>query len=127
VSLDQSFPQPAARAQSGFDTCHPAVIALVIIAKKVQQPVQRQNPKLRLDRVARLPGLPAGDAGRNYDIAEVAGILGGKRKDVRYTEFAPVTVIQRPDAGVRDDGDSDGSAGTSRRHGRQPFTQAGRA
>jgi hypothetical protein len=50
----------------------------VIIAKKVQQAVQRQNPKLCLDRMARLAGLPAGKARRNYDIAEVAGGLGGE-------------------------------------------------
>ena len=89
--------------------------------------MQRQNPQLGLERVARLSGLPARDAGGNHDIAEVAGILAGERQDVRCTEFAPVTVIQRANAGVGDDGDSDCSASTGGCHRRQPCTQSRRA
>jgi hypothetical protein len=59
MSLDQTFPQAAPHAKSGLDARHPAGVQLVIIAKKVQQSVQRQHSKLCLQGMARVACLPA--------------------------------------------------------------------
>ena len=58
--LDQTFAQATLPTQTTFDPGHPAVISLVIIAKKVQQAVQSQDPQLDLNRMAGQPGLAAG-------------------------------------------------------------------
>jgi hypothetical protein len=100
MSLDQTFPQAAPHAKPGFDACHPAGVALVIIAKKMQQSVERQDSELRLQRVSGSTRLPARDTRGNHDIPEVARTVSRKRQHVRCTEFAPVTVIQRPDPGI---------------------------
>jgi hypothetical protein len=55
----------------------------VIIAKKVQQAVQSQNPQLDLDRMACLPGLAARNPARNDDFAQKTGLIGCEREHVR--------------------------------------------
>ena len=69
-SLDQTFAQPALAPEPALEACHPPVIPLVIIAKQVQQAVQREDPQLNLERVARVARLAPGNAGRNDDVAK---------------------------------------------------------
>ena len=76
--LDQAFAQATLPAQTTFDPGHPAVIPLVIIAKKVQQPVQREHPELDLNRMAGLPSLAARNSAGNHDFAEKTGLLSRK-------------------------------------------------
>jgi len=71
VSFDQSLAQPAAAAQPGFQAGHAAPVALVIIAKKVQQPVQGQHPKLVLEGMTGLFRLTARHTRRNHHVAEI--------------------------------------------------------
>jgi hypothetical protein len=73
--LDQAFAQATLPAQTTFDPGHPAVIPLVIIAKKVQQSVQREHPQLDLNRMAGLPSLTPRNSAGNHDFAEKAGLL----------------------------------------------------
>lgn len=42
--LDQTFAQATLPTQTTFDPGHPAVIPLVIIAKKMQQAMKSQDP-----------------------------------------------------------------------------------
>ena len=63
MSLDQSLGQPATPAEPRLDAGHAAPVALVIIAKKVQEPVQGQHPQLVLEGMAGLLRLTAGHAG----------------------------------------------------------------
>jgi hypothetical protein len=51
----------------------------VIIAKKVQQAVERQHPQLDLNRVAGLPGLTPRNPARNHDFAQKPGLFGRER------------------------------------------------
>jgi len=81
--LDQTFAQATLPTQTTLDPGHPAVISLVIIAKKVQQAVQSQNPQLDLDRMACLPGLAARNPARNDDFAQKTGLIGCEREHVR--------------------------------------------
>ena len=74
--LDQTFAQATLPTQTTFDPGHPAVISLVIIAKKVQQAVQSQDPQLDLNRMAGQPGLAARNPARNHDFAQKTGLLG---------------------------------------------------
>ena len=76
--LDKAFAQATLPAQTTFDPGHPAVIPLVIIAKKVQQPVQRKDPQLDLNRMAGLPSLAARNSAGNHDFAEKTGLLSRK-------------------------------------------------
>jgi hypothetical protein len=81
--FNQPLDEPALAAQPPFQASHPAVIVLVIIAKKVQQTMQRQHPQLNCQGVAGLPGLTARNSRSYHDIANVAGLAGGKREHVR--------------------------------------------
>jgi hypothetical protein len=42
--FNQPLDEPALTAQAPFQASHPAIIVLVIIAKKVQQAMQGQDP-----------------------------------------------------------------------------------
>ena len=44
--FNQPLDEPALAAQAPFHASHPAIIVLVIIAKKVQQAMQGQDPEL---------------------------------------------------------------------------------
>jgi len=76
--FDQAFAQATLPAQTTLDPGHPAAIPLVIIAKKVQQAMQSQHPKLNLNRVAGVPGLAARNSAGNHDFAEKTGLLSRK-------------------------------------------------
>ena len=80
--LDQPFAQAALAAQPALEPCHPAVVVLVIIAKQMQQSMQREHPQFGLQAVAGLPGLPAAQRRGDHDVAEIARLVGGKRQDV---------------------------------------------
>ena len=66
---DQTFLQPALTAQPFLEPSHAAVVVLVVVAEKVQQPVQGEHAQFGQLRVARIAGLAAGDAARDHDIA----------------------------------------------------------
>ena len=76
--LDQAFAQATLPAQTTFDPGHPAVIPLVIIAKKVQQPVQREDSELDLKRMAGLLSLTPRNSAGDHDFAEKTGLLSRK-------------------------------------------------
>src|SRR5262249_51173577 len=76
--LDQTFAQATLSAQTTFDPGHPAVISLVIIAKKVQESVQSQHPQLDLNCVAGLARLAQRNPPRYDDFAQKTGLLGGE-------------------------------------------------
>jgi hypothetical protein len=76
--LDQTFAQATLPAQTTFDPGHPAVISLVIIAKKVQQAVKGKYPQLDLEGVPGLPRLPPRNSAGNHDFAESTGLVGGE-------------------------------------------------
>jgi hypothetical protein len=46
MPLDQTLMETAARAQARLDPRHAAGVALVIVAKQMQQPVKGQHAKL---------------------------------------------------------------------------------
>ena len=69
-SLDQSFAQPALTPQPALGALHPSAVALVVVAKQVQQAMQREHFQLGLFAVARFARLTPGDAARNHDISE---------------------------------------------------------
>ena len=69
TALDQALAKACLAAQPAFDTSHAAVIALVIIAKKVQKTMQCQHAELRLERVPGIASLAACHAVGDHDIA----------------------------------------------------------
>jgi hypothetical protein len=78
TSLDQPFTQAGLAAQPAFEPSHPAVIALVIIAKKVQKTMQSQDADLGSEGVPRLAGLSARHTRRNHHIAQIPRFFGRK-------------------------------------------------
>src|SRR5688572_31553632 len=76
AALDQAFAQSAPAAQPPLEPPHPAIILFVIIAKKVQQAMQRQDPEFGAERVAGGSRLPPRNSQRNHHIAELAGLPG---------------------------------------------------
>jgi hypothetical protein len=101
--FNQPLDESALAAQSPLQASHPAIIVLVIIAKKVQQAMQGQHPQLDRQRMAGLTGLTGRNSRSYHDIAEFAGLPGAERQHVRYPVFTAVTVIQRADTGVWND------------------------
>ena len=100
--LDQTFAQATLPAQTTLDPGHPAVIPLVIIAKKVQQAVQGQHPQLDLDRVARLPGLTPRNSAGDHDFAEKTGLLSRERQHIGWGILSAVSGVELAHARVRD-------------------------
>jgi hypothetical protein len=98
--LDQTFAQATLPAQTTLHPGHPAVISLVIIAKKVQQAVERKYPQLHLDRVAGLKGLTPRNSAGNHDFAQKAGLVGGEREHVRRGILRTVPGVELADARV---------------------------
>ena len=93
-ALDQAFHEAPAAAEAAFEASHAAVIALVIIAEQVQQPVKRQDPQLSRKGMARLARLAPGGSCGNHDIAEVTPLVGRKRQDIRWFVFPSVSAVQ---------------------------------
>ena len=98
--LDQAFAQATLSTQTTLDPGHPAVISLVIIAKKMQQTVQRQHPQLNLKRMAGLPGLTPRHPARNHDFAQKTGLSGRERQHVCWGILVPVSGVELPDTRV---------------------------
>jgi len=69
-SLDQAGPQTRARAQPRLDRRHLPVILFVVVPDQMQQPVQRQHPKLGAKRVAGRRRLPRSNTNRDSDVPE---------------------------------------------------------
>ena len=116
MSLDQAFPQPGPNAKPRLDAGHPAGVVLVIIAKKVQQPVQCKHAQFRLKPMSRVARLSARHTQRNHDISNVTGIVVRERKHVRHTVFAPVTPVERTNSRIGDQHHGHGSARAGRSH-----------
>jgi hypothetical protein len=76
--LDQTFAQATLPAQTTLNPGHPAVISLVIIAKKVQQAVQCQHAQLDLNRVSRPSRLTPCNSAGNHDFAEKPRFVRGE-------------------------------------------------
>lgn len=68
-SANQRHGKPKSSAQLIFQCGHFAAIALVIMAPKVQQPMQHQNAKFLIERVPELPRLPGRSVNRNSQVA----------------------------------------------------------
>jgi hypothetical protein len=98
--LDQTFAQATLPAQSTLNPGHPAVISLVIIAKKVQQAVERKYSQLDLDRVPGLHSLAPRNPARNHDFAEKAGLVCREREHVRRGVLRPVPGVELANARV---------------------------
>ena len=90
----------------------------MIIAKKVQQPVQGKHPKLGAKTMPGRSRLAPCNVQRNHDIAELAGLIGGKRQDVGGNVFVTIATIQLPHAMVRSYRNRDS---TPRAGGRNPL------
>jgi hypothetical protein len=91
--LDQTFAQATLPAQATFDPGHPAVISLVIIAKKVQETVKPEYPQFDLDRVPGLAGLSPCNSARNHDFPEKTGLVRAKREHIRGGILATVSGV----------------------------------
>ena len=76
--FNQPLDEPALAAQSPLQASHPAIIVLVIIAKKMQQAMQRQHPQLDSERVPGLTGLAGRNSRSYHDIAQLARLPGRK-------------------------------------------------
>jgi hypothetical protein len=70
AAFHQSFPQAALTAQPAFQTQHPSVVGLVIVAQQVQQTVQSKDSHLDALRVSSSSRLPARYAPRYYDVTQ---------------------------------------------------------
>ena len=112
--LDQTFAQATLPPQATLDPGHPAVISLVIIAKKMQQTVQRQHPQLDLNRVAGQPGLTPRNTARNHDFAQKTGLSGRERQHVCWGILVPVSGVELPDTRVGYQCNDDRTPGGSR-------------
>ena len=126
MSLDQACPQPAPNAEPRLDAGHPACVVLVIIAKKVQQPVQCEHAQFRLQPMTRVARLTPRHAQRNHDISDVTGIVVRERKHVRCTVFASVAPVERTNSRIGDEHHGHGSARAGGSHRREPLGQSGR-
>ena len=71
-SFDQTVLHPRLPQQALLERSHPSMIAFMIVAEKVEEAVQREDPKLGREAMAEVAGLAPGYAGGDHDIAEVA-------------------------------------------------------
>ena len=123
-TLDEAFPQPSGAPQTMLESSHLAGIALVIIAKKVQQSVEGQHANLGAKAVPRGRCLALRDALRNDDVAEEARLICWKRKDIGDRIRPPIDAVQVANAIVGHDGDRHRATGSRRRHRLQPPAQS---
>ena len=121
MPFDQPGRQPAANAQPGLDAGHPPGVALVIIAKEVQQAVESQDTHFSTQRMARLRRLRTGHADPDDDVAQPALLIGpappkrrrrggGKRQDVRRAILPPELFVERANALVGNESNRHASA-----------------
>ena len=69
-SFDQTVPHPRLSQQALLERSHPSPIALMIVAEKVEETVQGEDPKLDREAMAEIARLASGHAGRDGNIAE---------------------------------------------------------
>ena len=86
----------------------------MIIAKKMQQTVQRQDPQLDLNRVAGEPGLTPRNTARNHDFAQKTGLSGRERQHVCCGILVPVSGVELPDTRVGYERNDDRTPGSWR-------------
>jgi len=98
--LDQTFAQATLPAQTTFDPGHPAVVSLVIIAKKVQEAVEPEYAQLDLDGVTGPPRLSPRNSARNHDFAEKTGLADTEREHVRGSILGTVSGVQLADTRI---------------------------
>jgi hypothetical protein len=101
--LDQPFAQATLPPQTTLEAGHPAVISLVIIAKKMQQPMQSEDAQLDMQRMPGLARLTAGNSTGNHDFAEKPGLLSREGQHVSSNVFAAISAVELADAPVRHD------------------------
>src|SRR5262245_58064438 len=90
--------------------------------------MEGQDAKLNRVGVAGFGSLLTGNSRSDDDIAELAGlILGRKRKNVRDAILPAVLTVEVPNGGVADERDPHLAGRASRRDGRQPVRQSGGA
>jgi hypothetical protein len=82
-AFDQPLTQAAPQPQPPLQTPHLAVIVFVIIAKEMEEAMEREDPELRANRMAGRDCLPGGNTMCNHDIAELTRLIGGERQHVR--------------------------------------------
>ena len=82
--------------------------------------MQGEHSQLGLQGMPRLAGLPARNAYRNHDIAQLAGLLGRKGQDVGGRIFSAVSPVERAYARVRDQRHGDLPPGAGRRRRGEP-------
>jgi len=99
--FNQPLDEPALTAQAPFQASHPAIIVLVIIAKKVQQAMKGQHLQLDWQGVPGLLGLTGCNPRCDHDIAEISGFLSRERQHIGCRVFAAVLAVQRTHACVR--------------------------
>ena len=126
MSLDQAFPQPGPNAEPRLDAGHPACVVVVIIAKKVQQPVQCKHAQFRLKPMTCVARQTPRPTQRNHDISDVTGNVVRERKHVRCMVFASVTPVEPTNSRIGDEHHGHGSARAGGSHRRQPSGQSGR-
>ena len=78
----------------------------VIIAKKVQQAMQREHAELTLERVTGLDRLTGRNPRRDHDIAQHTGFLRREREHVGCAIFAAESPIEGADSRIGDEGDA---------------------
>jgi len=69
-AFDQPLVETTSSTQPALDSQHSPLVSLVIVAQKVQQAVQGENPELGAFRVARCAGLASGDTSRDDDVPQ---------------------------------------------------------
>jgi hypothetical protein len=78
TTLDQPFKEARLAAEPAFEPSHAAVIVLVIIAKKVQKPMQGEDAQLGGQGMPGFPGLAPRNSHRDHDIAQLPGFFRGE-------------------------------------------------
>jgi hypothetical protein len=70
-SFDQTVPHPRLPQQALLERSHPSPIAIMIVTEKVEEAMQREDPKLDRKAMAEVARLAAGHSGGDDNIAEV--------------------------------------------------------
>ena len=108
--------------QPPLESFHLPVILLVIIAKQMQQAVEREDPQFGLERVSSLPGLSPCDTAGNHNVSKKVAcyVRCWKRQDIRRRVFLSVLAIEGAYAHIGNDRHAHRAAHPSRSHLLQP-------
>src|SRR5262245_41988206 len=69
--LDQPFTQATPPSQPALELQHAPVVALVVVAKQMQQAVKRQHAQLRQGGMAGGASLAPGHAARDHNVSKI--------------------------------------------------------